>query len=327
MSIARPASLPGTVKWTGLAPVFFILTFLTACSTIPTAVSSYGVTATPLELTNTPFYPQQAYQCGPAALMTVLTASGVSTSLDALVEQVYLPARKGSLQSEMLAAARGAERVPYIIAPTLSSVIAELNAGRPVLILQNLSISWAPLWHYAVVIGVDPTRHEIYLRSGTDERRIMRTPVFLRTWRRSNYWAIVTLRPGELPANPDAARYAQAVAALEQTGHLETARAAWHAGINHWPEDTVPLFGLANVEYALGNFLDAEALYRQLLVQDESQLGARNNLAMTLLAQGRRSEALAEIDSALAAAADSPLRVDLLDTRLTIINAGSTGSQ
>ena len=44
-----------------------------------------------VQLADTPFFPQQAYQCGPAALATVLNANGVSISPEQLVPQVYLP--------------------------------------------------------------------------------------------------------------------------------------------------------------------------------------------------------------------------------------------
>jgi hypothetical protein len=67
---------------------------------------------------------------------------------------------------------------------------------------------------------------QIVLRSGTDKRRIMRTSVFLRTWQRSGFWAVTTLNPGELPADPDRDRYVEAAAGLEQTGHYRAARDA-----------------------------------------------------------------------------------------------------
>ncbi|MGB5245864.1 MAG: PA2778 family cysteine peptidase [Woeseia sp.] len=321
MNTRTPTRTTRFTKKTGFAPVFFVTVVLGGCSTIPPAVSNYGALTSPLELADTPFFPQDAYQCGPAALMTILTASDVSTSLDELVRQVYLPAREGSLQGEMLAATRGAERVPYILKPALSDITAELAAGRPVLILQNLSISWAPLWHYAVVVGVDPEKDELVLRSGTDARRIMRKTVFLRTWRRSDYWAFVALRPGELPANPDRQRYADAVAGLEQTGHVASAKLAWQAGVAHWPNDTVQLFGLANTEYALGNFHSAERIYRQLLDVDGSLPGAQNNLAMTLLALDQPLAALRQIDAALAVANGSVWHEALLDTRRSILKA------
>ena len=238
-------------------------------------------------------------------------------TLDTGSGQVYLLARQGSLQSEMLAASRAAERVPYVLVPELASITGELAAGRPVVVLLNLGVSWAPRWHYAVVVGADAGSNQIILRSGTDERRVMRTPVFLRTWKRSNFWAMSILRPGQLPANPDRGRYVEAVGGLEQTGHPMAARDAWKAGLSQWPEDSVLLFGLANAQYALGNLM---------LRNDDASLIARNNLAMTLMAQGRNSEALEQIDTALNFAADSPLLEELMDTQSIILRAANGAS-
>ncbi|MET0987939.1 MAG: hypothetical protein ABW034_21275, partial [Steroidobacteraceae bacterium] len=65
-----------------------------------------------VELEQVPFFPQAEYQCGPAALATVLEAAGVATTPDALVPIVYLPARKGTLQTELVAATRRFDRIP-----------------------------------------------------------------------------------------------------------------------------------------------------------------------------------------------------------------------
>jgi hypothetical protein len=297
------------------ATVLFAFWILSGCSTMPASVSNYGPAPSPLELVDTPFYSQRQFECGPAALMTVLTASGVETTLDAVTTQVYLPGRQGSLQSELLAATRAAERIPYVVTPALASLTGELAAGRPVLVLQNLGVSWAPRWHYAVVIGADKENEQIVLRSGTDERRVMRTALFLRTWKRSGFWAVTVLNPGELPATPDRDRYVEAVAGLEQTGHSQAAREAWRAGLLYWPDDAGVQFGLANTEYALGNFVASESLYVDILNEDGSSLIARNNLAMTLIALGRSDAALEQIEAALELATGSPLLEILQDTR------------
>jgi hypothetical protein len=200
-----------------------------------------------------------------------------------------------------------------------------------VLVLQNLGVSWAPSWHYAVVIGADAGSDHVILRSGTDERRVMRTPVFLRTWKRSGFWAVTTLKPGELPADPDRDRYVEAVAGLEQTGHYQAARDAWRAGRSNWPDDAVIHFGLANTEFDLGNFATAEMLYRDMLSEDSSLLIARNNLAMTLVAMGQVDQALEQIDIALGQAEGSPqpeevpLLEELRDTkRIALSSVRST---
>ena len=65
-----------------------------------------------VQLSSVPFYPQEAYQCGPAALAGVLGAAGVAATPSSLAPQVYLPGRQGSLQLELMAASRRAGRIP-----------------------------------------------------------------------------------------------------------------------------------------------------------------------------------------------------------------------
>ena len=101
--------------------------------------------------------------CAPAALATVLVASGVNVSPEALVPMVYVPLRQGSFQVEMVAAARSFDRLAYQIPPTLDALFAEISMGHPVLVLQNQGLSWYPRWHFAVVRGFDIKRRRVIL--------------------------------------------------------------------------------------------------------------------------------------------------------------------
>src|SRR5512139_1678185 len=121
-----------------------------------------------VELAATPFLPQARYQCGPAALATVLAARGVTVSPEELVREVYLPARQGGL-------------LAVAVEPDLDAVLEEVAAGNPVLVLQNLGLDWLPRWHYAVVVGYDLDAQELLLRSGTEPRRVTQFAVFLNT--------------------------------------------------------------------------------------------------------------------------------------------------
>ncbi|HKK22781.1 MAG TPA: hypothetical protein VJ947_03765, partial [Pseudohaliea sp.] len=67
----------------------FVLLFLAGCASVGVPVASLAPAA--VELDATPFFPQQRYQCGPAALATVLSASGVPVEPAALVDEVYIP--------------------------------------------------------------------------------------------------------------------------------------------------------------------------------------------------------------------------------------------
>ena len=292
--------------------------FLAGCAQIPPYVGELEPGTASLELVNTPFFPQERYQCGPAALATALAGSGVAVDLGALIDRVYLPGRQGSLQVEMLAASRIAGRIPYVVDGNLQTLRDELDAGRPVVVLQNLGIAAIPKWHYAVVVGIDTARNRIILRSGTDQRRIIRTKTFLRTWRRGDYWGFVVLRADELPSGVDRRRYLQAVAALEKAGRRAEAAIAWQTVLANWPSDTVALFGLGNAQLAKGDNASAETYFRAVLEQDPGSIAARNNLAIALARQSRFADARSEIAAALDNNADPALEMELRDTAALI---------
>jgi tetratricopeptide (TPR) repeat protein len=303
-------------RWSRLLPALFVL--LTGCTSIPPSVRELPETARAIELEDTPFYPQERYQCGPAALTTLLVQSGAGASLEAIVDKVYLPGRQGSLQVELLAATRTEGRLPYVLDASLAAIWRELEMGRPVLVLQNLAVAAFPRWHYAVVVGIDAERGEVVLRSGTDRRRVTRSRTFLHTWRRGGYWGIVVLAPGQLPAAPNRSRYFEAIAALEQVGRAEEAASAWEAALQEWPGDIVALFGLANAYLAQAEYTAAETAYRDLLGRAPDLPAARNNLALALAAQEKYDTALEQIQLALSNEPGPAMEKELSDTEATI---------
>lgn len=252
-----------------------------------------------VELDSVPFYPQEQYQCGPASLAMALVHAGVRATPEALVDQVYLPARGGSLQAEMLATARRRGLVAYRLAPRFEDVLREVAAGTPVIVLQNLMFDFWPLWHYAVVVGYDLSREEIVLRSGTTARLTMSLTNFERTWARGGHWAMVALPPERLPASAEEKAYVAAVVALERVS-AEAARRAYSAALERWPHNLVARIGAGNAAYAMRDYAAAEAAYRQAVRDHPRAADAWNNLAQVLLRLGRKEEALDAAQRAVA---------------------------
>jgi len=238
--------------------------------------------------------------------------------MDEARSAVYIPERQGSLQLELVSAIRSYGRVPYQIEPSLSSLIGELQAGRPVLILQNLGVKIAPLWHYAVVVGHSPESNQIVLRSGAKERHVLSETKFLRSWRRGDYWGVVALRPTELPAVAHEGSYLKALAEMESVGQYDVAMQAYESALVRWPGSTLALLGLGNTHYALGELADAERAYRNLLATRPDHVIALNNLAQTLAERGCVSEAMTVIETAL----DVPNTPQWLSASLTATNQG-----
>jgi tetratricopeptide (TPR) repeat protein len=276
------------------------------CAVRPDAPRAHPSRA-PVELADVPFFAQERYACGPAALATVLVHSGVPVTPDALVSRIYLPGRQGSLQVELIAAARQLDRVPYVLEPTLEAIRAELAAGRPVLVLQNLGFAWVRRWHYAVVVGSDQEAGTVTLRSGGERRVTTSAKRFEATWNRAQRWALVALRPGELPASPDRARLLAAGAALESLDRFESARATFRAIARRWPEDAMAWFGLGNAEYRLGAPDRAEGAWRRTLARDPDHAAALNNLAQRMGERGCPVEARTLLERARTVAESSAM--------------------
>jgi hypothetical protein len=251
------------------------------------------------ELAHVPFFPQEEYQCGPAALATVLAATGAGVTVDALVPQVFLPARAGSLQAEMVATARRHGHLAVVLPPTLDAVIAEVTAGRPVVVLQNLSLPALPRWHYAVVVGFDLADGDIVLRSGSTSRLVLPLSVFERTWARSDHWAMVVTAPGELPVAPDNAALLAAAAALERVD-ARSAGPAYEALTARDPGLYGAWFGLGNVSHATGDTAGALRAFERATQLDPAAADAWNNLALVRLAAGRLDEARDAAERAVA---------------------------
>jgi len=238
------------------------------------------------EVQGVPFHPQEAYQCGPASLATVLQFAGKPVTPDALVPQVYVPARQGSLQPEMLAATRRQGLAAYEVAPNLEALLRQVAAGTPAVVLQNLSLAWVPQWHYAVVIGYDLDARTVALRSGTTRRLVMSLDTFERTWARSGHWAMLALEPDRLPAAADERTTVEALAALERASPA-AARRGYVAALARWPDSEAAGLGLGNANYALGELQGAASAYARVTERHPEAADAWNNLAQALFELGR----------------------------------------
>lgn len=243
-----------------------------------------------VDLADTPFHPQLEHHCGPAALTTVLEASGASPEYDAVAERVYVPALEGSLQVEMMAAARNFDRIPFRVPGELSAVLAEVEAGHPVLILQNLRVRSLPAWHYAVVVGYDREQGEILMRSGTERELITPVGRWMRQWDWGGRWAIVVLEPGDLPAEPNQAAVFRALADFDENARPESRLNAWVAAARLWPDTALVHMGVGNARYELDERESAADSFQRALAVQPENWPARLNLAQVLLELGRPCE-------------------------------------
>lgn len=280
---------------------------------------------TPVELRDVPFVAQTTDQCGPASLAMLLAHTGVSASVDALRERVYLPGREGTLQVELLAATREAGRVAFVVRPSADDLLAHLDAGRPILVLQDLRVAWRSRWHYAVVVGYSPEEQAFVLRSGPEARLLMKRQAFLKSWYRGGNWGMVALRPGNIPDNASEPDYLRAIAAFESESRLEEALGAYAAALERWPDSIGARFGMANILYAKNELQRALPLFVSIVNEHPDYLAATNNLALIYRDLGEQQRALETIDAAITRAERSTLLPALLETREEILASSTIG--
>jgi hypothetical protein len=301
-----------------LAGIFLLMTG--GCRTLPPApaLSEDKVAALPrqVELFEVPFFPQEEFQCGPAALAMVMKHAGVSTDPDGLKPEVYLPGREGTLQIEMFGAVRRHGLVAYQMSPVLGEVLEEVARGTPVVVLQNLALDWYPVWHYAVVIGYDLDNKEVILRSGRVSHQRMSLITFENTWARSAHWAMVAVPPEKIPYTAQETRYVAAVNAFGKVGQLPASRTAYLAAKERWPASLGVHIALGNVAYMMKHMDEAEAEFRAAVTLYPDSVAALNNLAQTLSDMGRDEEALEYVKRA--AKFEGPLKDIVLSTQASI---------
>jgi hypothetical protein len=270
-----------------LAGVCFTTLFLFACATPPQTRELLAEPSANLpvavELKDTPFHPQERFQCGPAALATVLGAHSIEVTPEELVDTVFIPALHGSLPGEITATARQYGMLAYPLQPSLAGLLREVAEGNPVLVFLNLGTSWFPKWHFAVVVGYDLASREIILRSGTTRRWHTTLAVLERTWSRSGYWALVILPAGNIPASARPARYLQAAHDLETSGQTSAAISAYQAAIQHWPDEPHAWMAYGNGLYTSGDYPQAETAFRKATTLAPKDAQGWNNLAYALL--------------------------------------------
>ena len=274
-----------------------------------------------VQLANVPGFQQDELQCGPAALASVLSASGVPATPEALKPDLFIPARKGSLQVELAAQARLRGRVPLLLETRETDLLAALNGGHPPLVLLNLGVRSHPIWHYAVLTGYDADAGYT-LHYGKAEPVTLSRGIFLRQWDWAGRWALTLHAPEAIPAYADAARWIAAAAPLQRS-QPALAEAAYRAATVHWTEAALAWAALGESRFAAGDAKTAAVHLRRAASLDPHDAALANNLASVELARGCVTAARAALQAVDWASAPPAVAAVLQETQRELDTAGA----
>lgn len=237
--------------------------WLAACATPfdPNVRLSVDV-PTRARVADVPLIAQADFYCGPASIAMVMQWAGSDIAQEDIAALAFSPGAGGTYLSDMLGSSRRLGQLAVQV-DTFDQLLAEIAAGHPVIVFQNLGLGIAPVWHYGVVTAYDFDQDEVYLNSGQLNQMVMPFSVFERTWRRADFWALVVLPPDRIPVSVDEAELLSAAAALERVAQAGAAEIVYQAGAARWPGNWLWPFGLANARYAQGDLTGASRALRQ----------------------------------------------------------------
>ncbi len=236
------------------------------------------------------FIDQSAGYCGPATLTMAMRWAGQDVSVEEIAKQVYIPGFKGSLQSDLIGASRrqGLMAVPI---HNLTALLDEVAAGHPVIIFENLSLSWAPQWHYALILGYDLKKQEIIMHSGHEAFFRWDLRKFERSWMLGDYWGLVVLPAGELAVSANELTQVAAAQGIEQAQRNVEAEKSYKRILEKWPTSLVALIGLGNLAYQNGDHKEALYFFQRAVKTHPESTAARHNLSVAQFWQYTSSEA------------------------------------
>ena len=141
-----------------------------------------------------PVVKQARARCGQAALEMVLRYYGADSTALCEADRAYDPALRGSLITDLAAAARRAGYDATVATLTPDSLVALLAAGVPPIVLYQNGRAPLTVAHFGVVTGWDPAREAFTLNDGGARPRVVGRDNLAGRWRTAGSQALIVRR-------------------------------------------------------------------------------------------------------------------------------------
>lgn len=147
--------------------------------------------ATPQLALDVPIVKQAPERCGPAALEMVLRYYGADATAVREADRAYDPVLRGSLITDLAAAAERAGYDASVATLTPDSLVVLLEAGVPPIVLYQSGRGPVSRRHFGVVTSWDAARGVFVLNEGGARPRATRRDDLERRWRTAGSQALI----------------------------------------------------------------------------------------------------------------------------------------
>ncbi len=141
------------------------------------------------KIDNVPFYPQLAYQCGPASIAGVLNFYDDNVSPNEVAEAIFRKDIRGTVTLDMLLYARQKGFSATWYSGSADDIRRSVEEGVPLIVMVDLlGLARLSRNHYMVVVGYSP--EGIIANSGKAREKSISWRRFLTQWNRTGRWTL-----------------------------------------------------------------------------------------------------------------------------------------
>ncbi|MBI3317537.1 MAG: tetratricopeptide repeat protein [Candidatus Omnitrophica bacterium] len=291
------------------------LVLLSGCASLPAYRMEPPALANSGEfhyIENVPPVAQGAYQCGPAALESVIRRWGREADAVEIGRLLYRRGARGILNFTLAQHARDRGFWTEIREGTPGELRSWIQREIPPIAMLHVGPFWSPTYHFLVVRGFNDREQIFYANTGHPETRAIRYPHFLKRWRQAGCWTLVISPPERVDWELTGDQAADLGLLLERSGRLGLAERWYRKGLEKSPESASVRFNLANVYSRTNRRREAKGIYRALLEEKPGWAPPGNNLAWLHLEERNPKEAVRVIETAFGQGAERGY--EILDT-------------
>ncbi len=304
--------------------VFFLLScsfFLSGCATSFTSrihPPTINRTNESFYLENVPTVAQKAYQCGPAALESVLRYWGSPADADSIGKALYKSNTHGVFNFTLAQYTKSLGFWSEIHEDfTVENLKQWIRKGIPAIVMLDTGTLWARTYHFVVLKGFDDHLRIFYANTGVPETQSIDYGEFEQRWKKADVWSLIVSPLEKVDWELDEKQSIEIALLFEKKRDLAQAERWLESALRKNPNSLTAKFNLANVYGKSDRSGKAKVIYQELLDQNPSRTEISNNLAWIDYEEGRYEEALKVIEAAFKAGAKK--NYDILDTQGMIL--------
>lgn len=136
-----------------------------------------------------PFFAQEAYQCGPASLATVMNFWGIKVQPDEIAKEIFSESARGTLNIDMVSYPQRKGLLADQHIGTIEDLKKYIDAGYPAIVLVDYGFSLYQKNHFMVVKGYN--ERGVIVNSGIKRDKFIPEKDFMKTWEKTKFWTLV----------------------------------------------------------------------------------------------------------------------------------------